>query len=68
MDDPVSPKISDFAPLIGWALALASTIGLTKALVAAYPSVDAVYLLLAAGLPISAIFYAWARWWSKRHA
>jgi len=71
MDDPAfewPPKLSDFAPLIGWGLALAITIVLTKALIAAFPSVDQALLLISAGLPVATVFYGWARWWRKRHA
>jgi hypothetical protein len=51
-----------------WVVPLAATIVATKVLIAAFPAIDAAYLLLGAGLPICAVFYGCLRWWAKRHA
>jgi hypothetical protein len=60
--------LADLVPFLIPAVGIVAIIGLTKVLIAVYPTLDVTLLFVAAVIPVLAVLYPFARWWGKRNA
>jgi hypothetical protein len=67
--EDILPAASLLLRQLAWAgVPVAIIIMVTKALIARFPAVEAVWLFLAVAVPVIAITYAFAFWWRSRRA